>query len=49
MLNGVPYQLVDMQFAFATICSLVGEDTLKGIKYADLIKNMMVPNLAQVL
>ena len=26
------------QSTFATICSLVGEDTLKGIKYADLIK-----------
>lgn len=26
------------QSTFATICSLVGEDTLKGIKYGDLIK-----------
>jgi len=26
------------QSTFATICSLVGADTLKGIKYADLIK-----------
>ena len=26
------------QSTFATICSLVGEDTLKGTKYADLIK-----------
>ena len=39
------------QSTFATICSLVGEDTLKGIKYGDLIKvllSIMIPNLLQL-